>query len=109
MVVTARGPEEEVCFSSLALFATCLSTVESASTNSTMLQGASPRELLLESARRNNTDLLLEEVIKDASDLAGLLNSTRDGVGNTAIHLAAKNGSRASPLHPLPPIAPPGG
>ncbi|PUU77036.1 hypothetical protein B9Z19DRAFT_1087007 [Tuber borchii] len=66
MVVTTYGPEEE---------------------------GASPKELLLESARRNNTDLLEEVISENPSNLADLLNSTRDGVGNTAIHLAAKHGS----------------
>ncbi|KAG0125818.1 ankyrin repeat-containing domain protein [Tuber indicum] len=56
-------------------------------------QGASLKELLLESARRNNTDLLEEVISEGASCLTDLLNNTRDGVGNTAVHLAAKNGS----------------
>ncbi|PWW74417.1 ankyrin [Tuber magnatum] len=64
-----------------------------ATTRGTEEEGASPKELLLESARRNNTDLLEEVISEYASNLADLLNSTRDGVGNTAIHLAAKHGS----------------
>ncbi|RPA95006.1 ankyrin [Choiromyces venosus 120613-1] len=56
-------------------------------------EGASPKELLLEAARRNNTDLLEEVILENTANLADLLNVTRDGVGNTAIHLAAKHGS----------------
>ncbi|CUS12820.1 unnamed protein product [Tuber aestivum] len=64
-----------------------------ATTRGTEEDGASPKELLLESARRNNTDLLEEVISEYSSNLADLLNSTRDGVGNTVIHLAAKHGS----------------
>lgn len=66
------------------------------------LQGASPRELVLEACRRNNTELL-EEVIADVSKASGkgastakvaeLLNEARDGIGNHCLHLAARNGS----------------
>jgi hypothetical protein len=68
-------------------------------------QGASPRELVLEAARRNNTDLL-QEVLnnltqaakanggKKAEDqIAELLNNARDGIGNGVLHLAALNGN----------------
>jgi len=107
MVVTAQEPVEEVCFHLSCLFATRSSPVESISINSTMPQGASSKELLLESARRNNIDLLEEVISANSSNLADLLNSTRDGVGNTAIHLAAKNGSRSFPPPPSLCRAPP--
>ncbi|KAI9794536.1 MAG: hypothetical protein M1816_004423 [Peltula sp. TS41687] len=66
-------------------------------------EGASPRELVLEACRRNNTELL-EEVIADLSKktsekgsatkkIAELLNEARDGIGNHCLHLAARNGS----------------
>ncbi|KAH3909241.1 hypothetical protein HBI56_187510 [Parastagonospora nodorum] len=67
-------------------------------------EGASPRELIFESCRRNNTTLLeetLENVASSAKKSGGkpteliaqLLNSARDGVGNGALHVAATNGS----------------
>jgi hypothetical protein len=68
------------------------------------IQGASPRELILEACRRNNTSLL-EETIEDlkakASKLkrkpeeyvAETLNKASDGVGNGCLHLAAAYGS----------------
>ncbi|KAI9700982.1 MAG: hypothetical protein M1820_006627 [Bogoriella megaspora] len=64
-------------------------------------EGASPRELVLEAARRNNTDLL-HDVFTDikksysstADDrIAELLNTAVDGIGNNVLHLAATNGS----------------
>ncbi|KAI9664081.1 MAG: hypothetical protein M1821_007572 [Bathelium mastoideum] len=64
-------------------------------------EGASPRELVLEAARRNNTDLL-NEVFTDikkaysstAEDrIAELLNTAVDGIGNHVLHVAATNGS----------------
>ncbi|KAG9190872.1 hypothetical protein G6011_08960 [Alternaria panax] len=67
-------------------------------------EGASPRELVLEACRRNNTELL-EETLKDlgaaASRLgkkpeehvADILNNARDGVGNGCLHVAATYGS----------------
>ncbi|KAL0632992.1 hypothetical protein Q9L58_008150 [Maublancomyces gigas] len=55
-------------------------------------EGASPKELLLEAARRNNTDLL-EEVLGDKRVDADFLNHSTDGVGNTALHVAAQYGS----------------
>ncbi|KAF1360758.1 ankyrin repeat protein-like protein [Lizonia empirigonia] len=66
--------------------------------------GASPRELILEACRRNNTDLL-EETIADlasaaskagtppAAHVAQVLNEARDGVGNGCLHVAATFGS----------------
>jgi len=67
-------------------------------------EGASPRELLLEACRRNNTSLL-EETLADltsASKKAGkkpvefvaeVLNKSFDGVGNGCLHIAATYGS----------------
>ncbi|KAL1654083.1 hypothetical protein SLS61_003489 [Didymella pomorum] len=66
--------------------------------------GASPRELILEACRRNNTDLL-EETIADlasaaskagkapADHVATVLNEARDGLGNGCLHVAASYGS----------------
>jgi hypothetical protein len=70
----------------------------------TYSQGASPRELIFESCRRNNTSLL-EETIADIASTAGksggsptelvaqILNTARDGVGNGVLHVAATYGS----------------
>ncbi|KAI4133192.1 MAG: hypothetical protein LQ347_002258 [Umbilicaria vellea] len=58
-------------------------------------EGASPRELLLEACRRNNTELL-SEVIKSYSSAertAQLLNTATDGVGSYCLHIAASYGS----------------
>ncbi|RPB15339.1 ankyrin repeat protein-like protein [Morchella conica CCBAS932] len=55
-------------------------------------EGASPKELLLEAARRNNVDLL-EEVLGNKKVDADFLNHSTDGVGNTALHMAAQHGS----------------
>ncbi|KAF9691039.1 hypothetical protein EKO04_011096 [Ascochyta lentis] len=66
--------------------------------------GASPRELVLEACRRNNTELL-EETIAElsssaakegkeaAAHVAQVLNAARDGMGNGCLHLAATYGS----------------
>ncbi len=83
-----------------------------------MYQGATPRELVLEAARRDNVDLLKglidtlwKEPISDSkkSDanvkkakerVAELINTAFDPIGNHALHLAAKNGnckSRSGP------------
>ena len=64
-------------------------------------QGATPRELVLEACRRNNTDLLQEVIdtfhkksAKTAEeDLAKLLNTARDGIGQGVLHVAAANGN----------------
>ena len=67
-------------------------------------QGASPRELILEACRRNNTSLL-EETIEDLTIaakklgkkpteyVAETLNKAVDGVGNGCLHIAATYGS----------------
>lgn len=61
-------------------------------------EGASPRELLIESSRRNNTTLL--QTILSSPPLSGnkeaiahFLNSTTDALGASALHLAAAAGS----------------
>lgn len=66
--------------------------------------GASPRELILEACRRNNTELL-QETLKELNaaatksgkkpedHVADILNHTRDGVGNGCLHVAATYGS----------------
>lgn len=54
--------------------------------------GASYGEQLIEAARRNNTDLY-EELQKETTNLAELINTATDPVGNYALHLAAFNGS----------------
>ena len=65
-------------------------------------QGASPRELLLEACRRDNT-ALLHEVLAANAPAAELLNTARDGIGNYCLHVAASHGSPNS----APPGAPP--
>ncbi|EDU39512.1 ankyrin repeat domain containing protein [Pyrenophora tritici-repentis] len=67
-------------------------------------EGASPRELILEACRRNNTELL-EETLKTLTAaasksgkkaeeyVADILNNARDGVGNGCLHVAATFGS----------------
>lgn len=66
--------------------------------------GASPRELILEACRRDNTELLEETIAdlasaatksgkKPAEHVAAILNGARDGVGNGCLHLAATYGS----------------
>lgn len=70
----------------------------------TTSQGASPRELILEACRRNNTSLLEETIAdlassakksgKDATEyVAETLNKAYDGVGNGCLHVAATYGS----------------
>ena len=62
-------------------------------------QGASPRELLLEACRRNNTNLLSELLaqLKTPERIAQLLNTATDGVGNYCLHVAAAHGSCTLP------------
>jgi ankyrin repeat protein len=60
--------------------------------------GASPRELLIEAARRNNTSLLNSllaspQFKKDPSATASFLNTTTDALGASALHIAAQHGS----------------
>ncbi|KAL2053540.1 hypothetical protein ABVK25_006192 [Lepraria finkii] len=58
-------------------------------------EGASPRELLLEASRRNNTSLLTELLssLSSPEQTAHLLNTATDGVGNYCLHVAASYGS----------------
>ncbi|KAK3047891.1 hypothetical protein LTR09_010716 [Extremus antarcticus] len=57
--------------------------------------GASPRELLIESCRRNNTSLLSDtlKTLKNPSAIATFLNTTTDALGASALHIAASYGS----------------
>lgn len=55
-------------------------------------EGASYSEQLIEAARRNNDDLF-EELQKEVKDIVALINTATDPLGNTALHLAALNGS----------------
>lgn len=54
--------------------------------------GASYSEQLIEAARRNNDDLF-EEIEKEVKDIVELINTATDPLGNSALHLAAFNGS----------------
>ncbi|KAL8720611.1 MAG: hypothetical protein Q9225_002547 [Loekoesia sp. 1 TL-2023] len=58
-------------------------------------QGATPRELVLEACRRNNTSLLSEVLTSLGSPekIADLLNNAKDGIGNHCLHLAASYGN----------------
>lgn len=57
--------------------------------------GASPREILLESCRRNNTSLLTDllNTLASKDKIALLLNEATDGVGCFCLHVAAGYGS----------------
>jgi hypothetical protein len=68
---------------------------------------------VLEACRRNNTDLL-QEVIdafnkKNAktaeAEVASLLNTARDGIGQGVLHIAAVNGNCMSSPPPPPPLS----
>lgn len=62
------------------------------------LQGAKPSELLIEAARRDNTELL-QEVLDGAGseeEAAALLNSTKTVMGNYIYHEAALRGNCTS-------------
>jgi hypothetical protein len=76
----------------------------------TIMKGASPKELIFEACRRNNTSLLEDTLAdltaagsepgkKPAEHVAGILNSARDGVGNGILHVAATYGSCKSLRH----------
>ncbi|KAL9610673.1 MAG: hypothetical protein Q9167_004621, partial [Letrouitia subvulpina] len=62
-------------------------------------EGATPRELLLEACRRNNTSLLADLIASfdtkksNKAQLVDLLNTARDAVGRHALHVAAGCGS----------------
>lgn len=64
-------------------------------TNTIPFQGASPRELLLESCRRNNTELLSTVLSSFASpkETAHFLNTATDALGCGGLHIAAQYGS----------------
>ena len=60
--------------------------------------GATPRELLIEACRRNNTSLLSELLASkplnsNADAIAKFLNNTSDALGASALHIAAQYGS----------------
>ena len=60
--------------------------------------GATPRELLIEACRRNNTSLLTELLASkpfsnNATAIAKFLNATTDALGASALHIAAQHGS----------------
>lgn len=59
------------------------------------VQGAKPSELLIEAARRNNTDLLQEVITETGSPgkVATLLNETKTVMGNYLYHEAALRGN----------------
>lgn len=57
-------------------------------------EGASPRELLIEACRRNNTSLLSSVLSpSNPSKTAHFLNTTTDALGSSALHIAAQYGS----------------
>lgn len=61
-------------------------------------EGASPKELLIEASRRNNTALLAsllppQNKTTDTTKTAHFLNTTTDALGASALHVAATNGS----------------
>jgi ankyrin repeat protein len=61
-------------------------------------EGASPRELLIESSRRNNTTLLTDllaspPLSSNAASIAKFLNTTTDALGASGLHIAAQYGS----------------
>ena len=60
--------------------------------------GATPRELLIEACRRNNTSLMNEilhtkPLAKNPDAIAKFLNTTTDALGAGALHIAAQYGS----------------
>lgn len=60
--------------------------------------GATPKELLLESCRRNNTTLLNDLLAQpplssDAGKIASFLNTTTDSLGASGLHVAAQYGA----------------
>ncbi|KAI5853321.1 ankyrin repeat-containing domain protein [Tricharina praecox] len=54
-------------------------------------EGASAKELLLEAARRDNTELLTE--VLEHHHTPEFLNNSTDALGNTALHVAAQYGA----------------
>ena len=60
--------------------------------------GATPRELLIEACRRNNTNLLSELLASKPLNskpeaIAKFLNTTTDALGASALHIAAQYGN----------------
>ncbi|QSL65447.1 hypothetical protein MERGE_002758 [Pneumocystis wakefieldiae] len=56
--------------------------------------GASPSEILLNACHKENP-YLLNQILDDPSTDICLINNSRDGVGNTALHLCVQYGSIA--------------
>jgi hypothetical protein len=71
-----------------------------------IFKGASPGELLIEAARRNNTDLLKEVIdgCGSAEKAAVLLNETKTVLGNYIYHEAALNGNCAYIMTTFPSL-----
>lgn len=67
------------------------------SDNKEVVEGASFSEQIIESARRNNTELLLEiksELNNDSEKLSRLINTSRESITNNApLHLACHKGN----------------
>lgn len=61
-----------------------------------MSEGASLEEQILDASRRNNADLLetiFQNLSGDEKRIANLINSAKDPMGNTALHLCCQYGS----------------
>lgn len=61
-----------------------------------MSEGASLEEQILDASRRNNADLLetiFQNLSGDEKKIANLINSAKDPMGNTALHLCCQYGS----------------
>lgn len=56
-------------------------------------EGASYKEQILDAARRNNTDLFEHILAAAPGEITDIINDSRDALGNTPLHLAAKYGS----------------
>jgi len=72
------------------------------------VDGASPKEQILEACRRDNTDLfheVVELVSKGQSKeaIAQFFNSVTDTMGNYLLHVCANYGSCTSALHSTTP------
>ncbi|KAK9464521.1 ankyrin repeat-containing domain protein [Lipomyces arxii] len=61
-------------------------------TSSQDAEGAKPSEILIEASRRNNIDLL-QELLSITPSAGDLINTAVDALGNSALHIAALNGS----------------
>ena len=66
--------------------------------DTTAEEGATPREQLIESCRRNNTSLLndvlaAKPLSSQPAAIAKFLNTTTDGLGCSALHVAAQYGA----------------